>query len=157
MYAFVIRQYFDLSSTNVPPTMKPCPGRIVPPPSACHGRPCPPTELVSLMTNRTYPNISQLAARMSANHSRVVRSIDQMITPIDEMVQASADADWPRVAELGHQLANNSREAGYRGVSVMAQVVANEAGRPDNAHGVKRSLIRLIGTYGRTTRTASAD
>lgn len=116
---------------------------------------CPPTKPVSLMAKRTYPNIGQLAARMSANHCRVVQSIDKMIMPIDEMVQASADANWSRVAELGHQLAQDSREAGYRGVSVMAQVVANEAGRPDNAHGVKRSLIRLIGTYGRTMRTAN--
>ena len=111
------------------------------------------------MTERTYPNIGQLTARMSANHSRVVSSIDHMFAPIDEMVQASANGDWSRVAALGHQLSDDSREAGYRGVSVMAQVVANEAGRPDNAHGTKRSLIRLIGTYGRTTRprTATAD
>lgn len=108
------------------------------------------------MTNHTYPNIGQLAARMSANHARVVQSIDQMIAPIDEMVQASSDSNWKRVAELGQQLSRQSREAGYRGVSVMAQVVANEAGRPDNAHGVKRSLIRLIGTYGRTTRVQAA-
>lgn len=108
------------------------------------------------MPHPAYPNIGQLAARMSANHARVVRSIDQMIAPIDEMVQASSDADWQRVAELGRQLAEDSRDAGYRGVSVMAQVVANEAGRPDNAHGVKRSLIRLIGTYGRTTRVQTA-
>ena len=107
------------------------------------------------MTKPNFPNVGQLAARMSANHARVVRSIDQMLTPIDEMVQASADSNWTRVAELGHELANDSREAGYRGVSVMAQIVANEAGRPDNAHRVKRSLIRLIGTYGRTTRTSS--
>ena len=107
------------------------------------------------MTKPNLPNIGQLAARMSANHARVTRSIDQMIAPIDEMVQASADCNWTKVAELGHQLADDSREAGYRGVSVMAQVVANEAGRPDNAHAVKRSLIRLIGTYGRSTRTTS--
>ena len=109
------------------------------------------------MTKRTYPNIGQLAARMSANHSRVVNSIDYMIAPIDEMVRASSDGDWEKVATLGQQLSQDSRDTGYRGVSVMAQVVANEAGRPDNAHGVKRSLIRLIGTYGRTTRSASTD
>ncbi len=104
------------------------------------------------MTKTAYPNIGQLTARMAANHSRVVRSIDHLMLPIDEMVRASANADWSKVAALGHQLSEKSREAGYRGVSVMAQVVANEAGRPDNAHGVKRSLIRLIGTYGRTSR-----
>ncbi|NLS94312.1 MAG: hypothetical protein GXX96_19300 [Planctomycetaceae bacterium] len=75
------------------------------------------------------------------------------MAPIDEMVQASTDGNWSRVAELGRQLSQDSRQAGYRGVSVMAQVVANEAARPDNAHGARRSLIRLIGTYGRTTRS----
>ena len=108
------------------------------------------------MAEPVYANIGQLAARMSANHRRVVQSIDQMIAPIDEMVQASADGNWSKVAELGRQLSEESRKAGYRGIGVMAQIVANEATRPDNAHGVKRSLIRLIGTYGRTTRVQGA-
>lgn len=112
-----------------------------------------PPHRFSVMAQRSLPNIGQLAAQMSANHSRVVRSIDHLMAPIDEMVQASTDGNWSRVAELGRQLSQDSRQAGYRGVSVMAQVVANEAARPDNAHGVRRSLIRLIGTYGRTTRS----
>ncbi len=127
------------------------------PPLAPNSRPTPQNELVSLMTTRTYPNIGQLAAKMSASHSRVVQSIDNLMTPIDEMVCASADGDWMKVAALGNQLSYDSREAGYRGVSVLAQTVANEAIRPDNAHGVKRSLIRLIGTYGRTTRSHAAS
>lgn len=108
------------------------------------------------MAESTLPSIGQLAARMSANHRRVVQSIDLMIAPIDAMVQASADGNWAQVGQLGRQLAEDCRQAGYRGVGVMAQLVANEAARPDNAHGVKRSLIRLIGTYGRTTRQSGA-
>lgn len=104
------------------------------------------------MSKPAFPNIGELSARMAANHQRVVRSIDQLMAPLDAMVQASANEDWSKMAALGRDLADASREAGYRGVSVMAQIVANEAARPDNAHSVKRSLIRLIGAYGRTAR-----
>ncbi len=131
-----------------------CPATL--PPSGLQGRHIPSNLLVPPMAEPVYANIGQLAARMSANHRRVVQSIDQMIAPIDEMVQASADGNWSKVAELGRQLSEESRKAGYRGIGVMAQIVANEATRPDNAHGVKRSLIRLIGTYGRTTRVQGA-
>ncbi|MHB8901697.1 MAG: hypothetical protein ACYC6Y_23325, partial [Thermoguttaceae bacterium] len=93
-----------------------------------------------------------LTARMSANHQRVVASIDQMLAPIDQMVEASSEGNWPKVAQLAGQLSDQSRQAGYRGLGVMAQLVANDATRADSAHDVKRSLIRLIGTYGRTTR-----
>ncbi len=75
------------------------------------------------MTTPTYPNIGQLAAKMSASHQRVAQSIDHLMTPIDEMVDASADGEWLKLAALGNQLSHDSREAGYRGVSVLGQTV----------------------------------
>jgi hypothetical protein len=106
--------------------------------------------LVSTMTTRNLPDIGRLASRMSSNHARVVESVDQLIAPIDAMVAASAADQWPQVEALGKKLAAESRKAGLRSISAVAENVVREASRPDNAHRTKRSLIRLIGTYGRT-------
>ncbi len=92
------------------------------------------------------------AAVMAANHARVQHSATALSDQIDGLVAATVRRDWGEVGRLGAHLATASRVGGYRAVSALAQKVCDEAGTPQNEVGVKRSLIRLIGTYGRTGR-----
>ncbi len=96
------------------------------------------------------PDLARMSSAMAANHVKAAKSIEALADQIDQLVRAAGRQDWHTVASLGRQLVGDSRHSGYRGVSALAQTVCDEAGKPDNAVEVKRSLIRLIGTYGRT-------
>jgi len=107
------------------------------------------------MKPKKLPNIGAMAAQMAANQSRIATAIDRLLAPLDSMVDASAIGDWETVAALGRQLARDSRHAGYRGISAGAQSVAREAAQPNNQRRAKQTLVRLIGTYGRTAQRES--
>jgi hypothetical protein len=90
---------------------------------------------------------------MAVHHARVAKSIDVLAAGIDELVAAAAQRDWHAVGRISHELAEDSRSQGYRGVTALAERVREEAHKPDNDIAVRRSLIRLVGTYGRSRET----
>jgi len=94
-------------------------------------------------------DLSKAAATMAANQVRVIRYADLLSSSMDELIAATAREDWSEVQRVSGELAEQSRSNGYRGVSAMAQRVCDEAHRPENSLGIKRSLVRLIGTCGR--------
>ncbi len=109
------------------------------------------------MNASSLPDTARMASTMAANLARTMTAIDQISLEIDRLVLAAADGDWEKVALLSESLARDSREARYRGISTRAQAVCREARKPDNAHGIRRGLIRLIGIYGRTTKRQRAE
>ncbi len=96
------------------------------------------------------PDLTQISSAMAANHAKASKSTEALADQIDQLVRAAGRQDWQTVASLSRQLVGDSRHFGYRGVSALAQTVCDEASKPDNAVEVKRGLIRLIGTYGRS-------
>jgi len=104
------------------------------------------------MPESKFPNLADMAARMANNHARATKAIDSLTEQVDQMIRATGEENWEDVERLGHQLAESSRNEGYRGISALAQHVADEAHRPDNTLATKRSVIRLIGLHGRTRR-----
>ena len=101
------------------------------------------------MNSQDFPDVSQMAAQMAANQARVADYVETLTARVDELVAAAGRGDWDEVRRVSGRLAQRSRAQGYRAVSALAQRVHDEAARPHNALGVKRSLIRLIGTCGR--------
>ena len=95
-------------------------------------------------------NIHEAATRLAANHARVVQAVEGLAPQIDELVAATVRHDWNEVGRLSWHMAVRSRSGGYRALSAMAQKVYDETTRPANELGIRRSLIRLIGTCGRT-------
>jgi hypothetical protein len=103
------------------------------------------------MLPQELPNIGGMAAKMSAQHARVVDAATALSGRIDELVAATGRHDWTEVGRISRELASESRSSGHRVVSGLAERISEEAQR-QNELGVKRSLIRLIGTHGRTSR-----
>ncbi len=102
------------------------------------------------MQEQTRPDLAHAASEMAANHIKVVQYVETLPSRIDELVAATAREDWNEVRRASRHLARGSRACGYRAVSALAERVHHEVNRPHNLLGVKRSLIRLIGTCGRT-------
>ena len=101
------------------------------------------------MDGKPRPDIATMSETMAANHARVAESIENLAARIDGLVEAAAAEDWHAVGQLSRELAENSRSLGFRAVAALAQRVDAEAHKPNNDVAVKRSLVRLIGTYGR--------
>jgi hypothetical protein len=102
------------------------------------------------MNEPARPDLTRMSATMAANHRKAAKSIETLADQIDQLVTVTGRQDWRAVASVCQQLVDDSRQSGYRGISALAQTVCDEAGKSDNALEVKRSLIRLIGTYGRS-------
>lgn len=100
-------------------------------------------------------DLSYLASTMATNQQRVAAYTARLAECIDKLVNAATCRDWKAIQGLSQQLAADSRQAGYRAISAMADTLSQEAQKPDNEVGVKRGLIRLIGTYGRSGRPKS--
>jgi hypothetical protein len=102
------------------------------------------------MTAQRRPDVAHSVSEMAANAARVCRSVDMLAGRIDQMVVAVSQEQWGEVQELSRQLAQASRSIGCRAISAFAQDVYDEAGKPNNKLGIKRSLLRLIGVHGRS-------
>ena len=102
------------------------------------------------MDPKRRPDIATMSRTMAVDHARAAKSIDILAAGIDRLVMAAAERDWSRVRQISRELADESRSRGHRGVTARAERVHEEAGKPDNDVAVRRSLIRLIGTYGRS-------
>jgi succinylarginine dihydrolase len=102
------------------------------------------------MTAKHRPDLAHSASEMAVNAARVCRSADMLSGRIDEMVAAVSQEQWREVQELSRQLAQSSRSLGFRAISALAQRVCDEAEKPHNKLGIKRSLLRLIGVHGRS-------
>jgi len=101
------------------------------------------------MPEQRHPDLGRISSRMAANLSKVAEYADALASRIDDLVAATAQRDWKAVEQASRQLAESSRAEGYRAISALSERVRLEAAKPDNALGIKRSVIRLIGTCGR--------
>ncbi len=101
------------------------------------------------MSEQALPTLSETAARMAANQAKVADIVAALDVFVDQLVAATAKEDWDSVRRISEKIATGARADGYHAVSAMATRVFDEAHRPDNAAGVKKSLIRLIGSCGR--------
>jgi|GEM_PF-3261267 len=75
---------------------------------------------------------------------------------IDQLVQATDRRDWVTVGTLSAVLAEGSSEAGVFELSGLAQQLASAARSGTGSANIRRSLLRLIGAYGRIRRTRTA-
>ena len=99
------------------------------------------------------PPLSDFTSRMADNLNRNLDSVEMMTNQVDELLGAVSVRDWRRLDQAGGKLKKTARDLGYHGVSACAQSVCRESAKPDNEVSVKRSMIRLIGTLDRSTRT----
>ena len=95
-------------------------------------------------------------ARLAGSNARVAQFAENLIEQTDRLVSASIDENWSEVSRLTEYIARGSEIYGYRQVADRAWRVYHELQRPDNSHGVKRSIVRLLGACGHTER-ADAD
>jgi hypothetical protein len=102
------------------------------------------------MTAKRRPDPAHSVSEMAVNAARACRAADMLSGRIDQMAVAVSLEQWRTVQKMSRELAKMSRELGFGAVSAFAQTVCDEAGKPDNKLGVTRSLLRLIGVYGRT-------
>ncbi len=109
----------------------------------------------NLMPEETYPDLAPVAATMARNQVRVIQTVDVLAAKVDELVGAAAKEDWDEVGRLGRKFAEQCRVDGSESLGNLAEEVVEEAARPNNAVSTKRSLIRLIGLYGRSRNRAS--
>ena len=105
------------------------------------------------MDRAPQPNIATMSRTMAVDHARMAKSIDVLSASVDGLVAAAAERDWHTVRQISGTLAEDSRSQGYRGVTALAERVHEEAHKPNNDIAVKRCLIRLVGTYGRSRAT----
>lgn len=103
------------------------------------------------MDKTQLPDLGAISADLANNLVRVESFADRMSARIDQLVIATNREDWANVGELARDVADHSRQQGYRSISALATRVREEAERPNNALGIRRSLIRLIGTSGRVS------
>jgi len=92
---------------------------------------------------------------MAANHARLCAYADSLSNTIDALVDATCREDWRRVQEISHELSESSRAEGFRAMSALACRVFDDAHPPTRPQSLKRSLIRLIGAWGRIGRQAA--
>ena len=99
------------------------------------------------------PDLAHSAAQMAANQAKVSQYVETLAGQVDELVAAAARDDWDEVRQVSQQVARSGRACGQEEIAAMAERLGDEAGRPDDVLGIKRRMIRLIGTCGRTGRT----
>ncbi len=109
------------------------------------------------MQEEERPDLIQLASTMASNQAKAAGYIQTLAGSVDELIAASTDEDWDKVRHLSGEIAEQSRASGYRAVSALAQRVFDEAHQPNNPVGIKRSLIRLVGTSGRMGRSETQN
>ena len=101
------------------------------------------------MQQQKNPDLIHLATKLASNQARVYGYAETLAGRLDDLVDAAIKEDWDRVQCVSEEMAEQGRRTGHRAVSALAQRVFDEAHRPSNGVGVRRSLIRLIGTCGR--------
>ena len=101
------------------------------------------------MNDSFRPDLSLLSARLAQNTARINRVLDALSVRIDEMVAHADRSDWQQVRELSETVAGVSEAHGMHTLGERARQVGKAATRTDDVCDVKRSLIRLIGAYGR--------
>ena len=98
------------------------------------------------------PDLAHSAADMAANQAKISQYIETLAGQVDELVAAAAREDWNEVRRVSQLVARSGRACGQEEISAMAEQLGDEAGCQDDVLGMKRRMIRLIGTYGRTGR-----
>ncbi|NQU20271.1 MAG: hypothetical protein HQ567_03240 [Candidatus Nealsonbacteria bacterium] len=104
------------------------------------------------MQEHIRPDLAHSAAQMGINQAKVSQYVDTLAAQVDELVDAAAREDWNQVRQISQQVASSGREYGQDEISAMAEQLGDEATHHDDVLGMKRRMIRLIGTYGRSDR-----
>ncbi len=100
------------------------------------------------------PDLAGMASKMAANHARVAEYAETLTGRVDALVEATVRGDWSEVRDQTERLAQSSRGTGHRAVSALCQRVCTELDSPNNELGIRRSIVRLIGTCGRVSPPA---
>lgn len=82
------------------------------------------------------------------------RFLEVLPARMDQLVEAALQEDWSEVRRLSGLLTRMSRDFGYRTLGDCAQRVRSEADKPENQLGIKRSIVQLISSCGKS-RTAA--
>lgn len=101
------------------------------------------------MPEQLRPDPAHPASSMATKQGIAGQYLDTLAGRIDELVAATARADWDQVQRVCRELADGGRVHGCRAITAAAEHVCDEVNRPCNVLGIKRSLIRMIGTCGR--------
>lgn len=100
---------------------------------------------------------AHLNARLANSNGRVAQFAENLIEQTDRLVNASIDENWSEVSRLTEYIARGSEIYGYPQVADRAWRVYHELQRPDNGQGVKRSIVRLLGSCGRTQHCDASE
>ena len=79
-----------------------------------------------------------------------------MSSRIEDLVAKAVAGDWSEVQRLSGALKDDCQRHELPNLTDCVERVWDEAQKPDNAAGIKKSLIRLVSFYG-TGRTQGAS
>ena len=100
------------------------------------------------------PNLkltAELNNRLAGSAARVRQFADNLLEQTDRLVEASIQEDWSEVARLSEFIARGGEIYGYPEVAERAWQIFHDLQEPDNAAGIKRGIVRLLGACGRPT------
>jgi CRP-like cAMP-binding protein len=112
--------------------------------------------MAAVSTQPKLPDLAQLTARLAADNARVARYIERLPEQIDKLVAAVDKAEWDEVQRICDYLARTSQTYGCEALYEQARRVSMALQRRDDELAVKRSVIHLLGAYGRLRAPAAA-
>ena len=104
------------------------------------------------MQQSSPPDLNLLISRLAADNTSVLAYMDSMSSRIEELVAKAVAGEWTEVQRLSGALKDDCQRHELPNLTDCVERVWDEARKPDNAAGIKKSLIRLVSFYG-TGRT----
>ena len=91
------------------------------------------------------PNIARLAARLTADNTRLQRCLERLPPRAEALVQALGQADISELRRLSQDLTTTSDACGSDTIRYRAERVCEELKKPNNLRAIRHTVVRLIG------------
>ena len=102
------------------------------------------------MADEIRRDLAHLSSTLAKNNARVARFIDSLSRRVDQLVEAALQEDWEEVRRVSDFLVRAGDTYGFPALVECAQRVCDETSKPKNQLGIKRSVVRLIGSCGKS-------
>lgn len=95
-------------------------------------------------------DLAHLSETLAKNNARVARFVDSLSRRIDQLVEAALQEEWEEVRRVSDFLVHAGDTYGFPVLVESAQQVCDETKKPENQLAIKRSIVRLIGSCGKS-------
>ncbi len=95
-------------------------------------------------------DLAHLSSTLAKNNARVARFIDSLSRRMDQLVAAALQEDWDEVGRVSDFLVRAGDTYGFPALVESAQHVCDETKKSENQLAIKRSIVRLIGSCGKS-------